>query len=201
MISNIRYISVTIFNYFVKVPLFSYVARKCRTDEEMTMVLNKNMYLFANDDEYHSEYINILDHCISYNYGESIKILITRTCPIFIKRVYAEVESDYLYSLMKILSTDELIQLYMCNEGKGFFTTETYWLLYAITRKDKQLIKFLLEKGHYLLNKTWRYDDELYYDIIDSSYGNSNTTTLFIEHKLSLLFSDSLRWHFIKAMI
>ena len=33
------------FNKFIQAPLFSYIARKCRTDDEMITVIRKYIYL------------------------------------------------------------------------------------------------------------------------------------------------------------
>ena len=133
-------------------------------------------------------------------YNRSIKILLTEVCPEFISIIYDGRDAEFMQMIMTRLSTADLMQLYMCNEGKGFYTTDTLWLIFVLVNLQSDIFfKFLLERGHRKLTLRINYDD-MRYDAITTSFRPS-ILSVFREHKISALFYESLRWHFLLALV
>ena len=167
----------------------------CNEPVLINFILN-NLKLITNN-------ANICSHMFKYcdtnHYSNAISIVILKYNVTMFSR-YAD---TIYYYILSHLSDKDIIYIYEKFEGHTPFIISNdnlhNWLHQALKhRRGLELIKFFLDKGHYYVNDSIKYDN--YY--IRNIHGiNQNHVKLFTEHSKGILFDNSLRGAFMQAVI
>ena len=173
----------------------------CFNDDSATKLLNGHIYLL-NELTDPTIFASMINFCICSNYYKSTIVLFQNCNPEFyMNNIHGTEIHPYIKLMIEIMTEDELIKIYVDNKGKGFFTTDYYWIFHLLqSNKITKFLMFLLKHGHHNIDNMHRYDAIDICGILLLNDNRHQIIEIFNKYDEDV-FNNSLRSTFINACI